>query len=54
MEHRGQINNILNKIIEVYWFNKNIDDEIISNYQRLNEKCDKIISKIKARKEKNK
>lgn len=47
---------IVNKIANSEWINGETDsvDELIKNYQKLNEKIDLVISKIKKRKEKHK
>lgn len=49
--YQKQINNITiaSNINDINSF-----DELIKDYKKLNEKCDKIISKIKERKQKNK
>lgn len=53
MEHRKQITGIVDKIIATEWVNGDTDsvDELIHSYEELNEKCDKVISRIKERKE---
>lgn len=49
--YQKQINNIIiaNNVNDINSF-----DKLIKDYKKLNEKCDKIISRIKKRKQKNK
>lgn len=56
MENRKQIDQIFDKILTTDWVNGDTDsvDELVHNYEQLNEKCDKVISKIKERKERKK
>lgn len=52
MESRKQSDSIFNRIINIEWTSSDTVAEIIRDYERLNEKCDQIISKIKDRKQK--
>ena len=56
MEHRKQITNIVNQIIASEWINGETDsvDELVQSYEKLNEKVDLVMSKIKDRKTKEK
>lgn len=51
MGPRKQINNIFSKIILSNILDGESADEIIKDYEKLNKKCDEVISKIKNRKE---
>jgi hypothetical protein len=52
MTTRGQINNIVSKIITTDWANGDTDsvDEMVHSYEELKDKCERAIEKIKERK----
>jgi len=56
MGHRKQITDIVNRIIVTEWINGDTDsvDELVQSYEKLNEKVDSVMSKIKERKEQKK
>ncbi len=56
MTTRGQINNMVSKIITTDWANGDTDsvDEMVHSYEELKNKCNQVIEKVKERKGKKK
>lgn len=56
MTTRVQINTIVSKIIATDWANGDTEsvDEMVSSYEELKDKCERVIEKVKERKGKKK